>query len=90
MENLKPPVYQCSDIHKEVVAFQKQWQEKYSLRNSEDVNIHLCQYSDIFSTSKGNPLFEQIEETGCLEWISWLNYCYFVKVSRLKNIYFHI
>ena len=49
-----------SDIHKDVVAFRKQWQEKYSSGNSEDVNINLCQYSDIFSTSNGNPLFEQI------------------------------
>ena len=66
VENLKPPtVY--SNIHKDVVAFRKQWQEKYSLGNSEGVNIHLCQYSDILSTSEDNPLLKQIEETGCLK-----------------------
>ena len=48
VENLKPPNF-CSDIHKEVVVFRKLWHEKYSLGNSEGVNIHLCQYNDILS-----------------------------------------
>ena len=48
LENLKPPIV-CSDIHKEAVVARK-----VSLGNSEGVNINLCQYSDIFSTSEGS------------------------------------
>ena len=64
------------------------WQEKYSLGNSECVNIHLCQYSDIFSTSEDNPLFK-IRRNVLKKQDVQSEFLDFAKVCSLKNIYIY-
>ena len=80
----------CSDIHSEVVAFRKQWQEKYSSGNSEGVNIHFCQYiwRYIISTSEDNPLFK-IRRNVLKKQDVQSEFLDFAKVCSLKNIYIY-